>query len=182
MTGGQCQCIATTCLRHVCYTVPFHYCSNCKTFLEFLLLTSLPISSQICLTGSEQEIVFKIVFKIQAMALKKGCKHFSRHSVFNRSLFCWYDAKYFWAASDETSSKARVTYTTTGESICQKVEAKPWNLNRDISITCSTQLKQSFLMTFNVFCRYFATVAKVPDADTCRQKYKLFFLQFLHEY
>ena len=33
-------------------------------------------------------------------------------------------------------------------------------------------------MTFYGFCRYFATVAKVPDADTCRQKYKILFLQF----
>ena len=55
MTAWQRLCIVATSLRHVCCGVLFHLsrtnCCYCLTFLGPLLLTSLPITSQMCSKG-----------------------------------------------------------------------------------------------------------------------------------
>ena len=107
---------------HVRYAVPFNYCSNCMTFLEFLILISLSIASCICLKDS--------ILKF------KQCPWMMRWIKTSDSLF-----KIIWAAPDETDSKTSVSYTTSGNNTYRKVEANPHMLNREISMAYSRQFE-----------------------------------------
>ena len=170
---------ATTVLRHVCCAIPFHYCSNCMTFLEFLLRTSLPIASQSRLVGSGQELTFKIQVRPLNDAIKTA------------DTVCSTDP-FSVDMTQNTLSRPRRNrlqrqcplHHLRQKHLGRKVEAKPCNLNREISMACSRQFKQLFfnvvLRVLQVFCNFWKRV--FSQMPTNAVKLQNIFIQFSHEY